>query len=177
MTMNKMYIIGILQEALVMQEIKSVESMKKRIKKIVEIENEGLNQYRSDKNEPKKIPKAGSDDAYHAFSDIINFFSKCGVINTHDFHIDTTMREHRLVESMEAGSRFFYCVDFLDQLVAMSKKNKNLANLQEFKEALPAIIELRNTTAKMFNAHLDAVIEFLQSKKVSVPKEGEMLVI
>jgi hypothetical protein len=59
----------------------------------------------------------------------------------------------------------------------MSKKNKNLANLQEFKESLPAIIELRNTTAKMFNAHLDAVIEFLQSKKVSVPKEGEMLVI
>ena len=32
-------------------------------------------------------------------------------------------------------------------------------------------------TSKMFNAHLDAVIEFLQSKKVSVPKEGEMLVI
>ena len=59
----------------------------------------------------------------------------------------------------------------------MSKKNKNLANLQEFKESLPAIIELRNPTAKMFNAHLDAVIEFLQSKKVSVPKEGEMLVI
>ena len=154
-----------------MQEIKSVEGMKSRIKKIIEIENKGLNLYYSDKSEPKKIPNTGSDDAYHASSDIINFFSKCGVINARDFHIDTTMREHRLLESMEAGSRFFYCVDFLDQLVAMSQQNKNLANLPEFKESLSAIIDLRNTTAQMFNAHLDAVINFLQSKKVTISKK------
>lgn len=154
-----------------MQEIKSVEGMKSRMKKIIEIENEGLNRYYSDQSVPKKIPITGSDDAYHASSDIINFFSKCGVINARDFHIDTTMQEHRLLESMEAGSRFFYCVDFLDQLVAMSQQNKNLADLPEYKESLSAIIELRDTTAKLFNAHLDAVIEFLQSKKIPISKK------
>ena len=151
-----------------MREIKSVKGLKNRVKRIVEIENKELNRYYSDKSKPKEIPTAGSDDAYHASSDIITFLSKNGFIKKNDFQINISMQERRLFESMEAGSRFFYCIDFLDQLVAMSQQNKNLANLPEFKESLSAIIELRNMTAKIFNTHLDAVIEFLQSKKASI---------
>ena len=82
--------------------------------------------------------------------------------------MNNSMQECELFRSMEAGSRLFYCIDFLDQLVAMSQQNKNLANLPEFKESLSSIIELRNMTAEMYNAHIDAAIEFLKSKKASI---------
>ena len=70
---KRIHIVSIQQRVFVMREIKSVECLKSRVKRIVEIESKALNHYYSGKNEPKEIPTAGSDDAYHASSDIIFF--------------------------------------------------------------------------------------------------------
>ncbi len=65
---------------------------------------------------------------------------------------------------MDAGIKYYQCIHCLNKIIELSQTNDTLANLTEFKETLPTIEKLRETTIKAFRFHIDAVAVFLHKQ-------------
>ena len=118
---------------------------------------------------PKNIPCENARELEECGCKIHKLYCKKAQITDSKFHItEPCFQQKFLFPAMDAGIKYYQCILCLNKIVELSQTNDTLTNLTEFKEALPTIEKLRETTIKAFRFHIDAVAVFLHKQMAMV---------
>ena len=114
---------------------------------------------------PRDIPCENARELEEAGYKIHELYCKKAQITDPKSYItEPCFQQKFLFPAMDAGIKYKQCIHCLNKIIELSQTNDTLANLTEFKETLPTIEELRETTIKAFHFHIDAVDVFLHKQ-------------
>ena len=118
---------------------------------------------------PRDIPCKNARELEETGYKIHKLYCKKAQITDSKSHItEPCFQQKFLFPAMDAGIKYYQCILCLNKIIELSQTNDILANLTEFKEALPTIEKLRETTIKAFRFHIDAVAVFLHKQMAMV---------
>lgn len=102
---------------------------------------------------PRNIPCENAGILEETGYKVHELYCKKAQITDPKTHItEPCFQQEILFPAMDAGIKYYQCIN---KIIELSQTNDTLANLTEFKETLPTIEKLRETTIKAFRFHID----------------------